>query len=290
MSKVDFFIVGAPKCGTTALAQVLAQNPNIVISDPKEPHYFCTDLNTGDCRLANDGEYHHRYFPKQKADDTLWGDASVWHMYSEVALRKIFAYNPNAKIIVMIRDPARGAFSLHQQMIFQNQEDCFNFPEAWKRSDSRFDRDAYPKNMTVDSRLVAYRHAYSYHGQLKRVFRYFPPAHVLILQQEMLNQSGIELFIKVTEFLGGQRYDYKVTRTNETLYINNRVVVGVLRSHLFKNVTFALKKWLGIASFGVGRPSERFTDEYRLIVEADLSQDILAIKEDFGIEIFSKSK
>ena len=47
MCKPDFFIIGAPKCGTTALATYLAEHPNIQLSDPKEPHYFCKDLKAG---------------------------------------------------------------------------------------------------------------------------------------------------------------------------------------------------------------------------------------------------
>ena len=41
----NFFIVGAPKCGTTSLDEYLRQHPNVFISRPKEPHYFSTDLN-----------------------------------------------------------------------------------------------------------------------------------------------------------------------------------------------------------------------------------------------------
>ena len=43
----NFFIIGAPKCGTTALSRYLSQHPNIFMSDPKEPHYFCDDFKYG---------------------------------------------------------------------------------------------------------------------------------------------------------------------------------------------------------------------------------------------------
>ncbi len=44
MKKPNFFIVGAPKCGTTALAAYLKEHPQVFFSDPKEPHYFNDDF------------------------------------------------------------------------------------------------------------------------------------------------------------------------------------------------------------------------------------------------------
>ncbi|NJO14781.1 MAG: sulfotransferase [Thioploca sp.] len=44
MKKPNFFIVGAPKCGTTALSEYLSSHPNVFMSYPKEPHYFSTDM------------------------------------------------------------------------------------------------------------------------------------------------------------------------------------------------------------------------------------------------------
>ena len=44
-NKPDFFIVGAPKCGTTSLAEYLNSNPRVFVTNPKEPFYFCKDFN-----------------------------------------------------------------------------------------------------------------------------------------------------------------------------------------------------------------------------------------------------
>ncbi|MGH6917730.1 MAG: sulfotransferase, partial [Geminicoccaceae bacterium] len=41
----DFFIVGAPKCGTTALYNYLRDHPRIFLPERKEVHFFCDDLN-----------------------------------------------------------------------------------------------------------------------------------------------------------------------------------------------------------------------------------------------------
>lgn len=44
MRKPTFFIIGAPKCGTTALSEYLREHPNVFVSIPKEPHYFAEDF------------------------------------------------------------------------------------------------------------------------------------------------------------------------------------------------------------------------------------------------------
>jgi hypothetical protein len=52
----QFFIVGAPKCGTTAMCHYLSQHPEIFISTPKEPHFFDTELFKVNAQLSS---YHY---------------------------------------------------------------------------------------------------------------------------------------------------------------------------------------------------------------------------------------
>ncbi|MCH9035408.1 MAG: sulfotransferase [Planctomycetes bacterium] len=49
MNKPDFFIVGAPKCGTTSLYEYLRQHPEVFMSRIKEPHFFGRDLSHWCC-------------------------------------------------------------------------------------------------------------------------------------------------------------------------------------------------------------------------------------------------
>ena len=63
MTRPNFFIVGAPKCGTTALSEYLREHPNAFLCQPKEPHYFATDFPT------------HRYVTKEEAYLKLFREA-----------------------------------------------------------------------------------------------------------------------------------------------------------------------------------------------------------------------
>ena len=72
--KPDFFIVGAPKCGTTALFRYLTAHPAVFIPEIKEPNYFCTDLPM-DGRVATLNEYEALFSSAQP--HALTGEASV---------------------------------------------------------------------------------------------------------------------------------------------------------------------------------------------------------------------
>src|SRR5690349_21884975 len=85
--KPNFFIVGAPKCGTTALYEYLRPHPNVFLPRVKEPHFFATDLGTYPAvktRAAYD-----RLFADSLAEHTRVGEASVYYLRSSAALANI---------------------------------------------------------------------------------------------------------------------------------------------------------------------------------------------------------
>ena len=83
--KPNFFIIGAPKSGTTALYQYLSSHPNIYMCTPKEPHYFSNELN-GVAFVKTLDEYQNLFKGKNK-NHKIIGEASVWYLYSENALQ-----------------------------------------------------------------------------------------------------------------------------------------------------------------------------------------------------------
>ena len=87
MTLPNFFIVGAPKCGTTALHAYLSQHPDVFMSDPKEPHYFGSDLDFRYRRRPSDAQY--RSYFAGAGDRRRIGEASVWYLYSECAADEI---------------------------------------------------------------------------------------------------------------------------------------------------------------------------------------------------------
>src|SRR5260370_118878 len=78
----DFFIVGAPRCGTTALYSYLRQHPDVFLPEYKEPHYFNTDMESGGA--IRDQEKYLALFAPAK-DKKRIGEASVYYLSSEIA-------------------------------------------------------------------------------------------------------------------------------------------------------------------------------------------------------------
>jgi hypothetical protein len=75
----DFFVVGAPRCGTTAISKYLSRNPHICFSRPKEPHFFSITLHEKpDADLHND--YLALFFPHCSETHQATGEGSVSYL------------------------------------------------------------------------------------------------------------------------------------------------------------------------------------------------------------------
>ena len=107
----DFFLVGTPKAGTTSIYKYMDQHPEIFVPLVKEPNYF-TDFGPN-CKMGTNIKDLNKYLslyttaqPFQKR-----GDFSVSYMHDHQAYMKIHECNPNAKIIMVIRQPVNRAYS-----------------------------------------------------------------------------------------------------------------------------------------------------------------------------------
>jgi len=127
--KPDFFIVGAPKCGTTSMYHYLRQHDQIFMPDEKEPHYFGEDLKKRPDKFIDNEDEYLNLFKDAKPDQKL-GEASTFYLYSKSASREIKEYNPDAKIIIMLRNPIDFLNSLHSQLLFSGNEDEPDFEIA----------------------------------------------------------------------------------------------------------------------------------------------------------------
>ncbi len=135
----NFFIVGAPKAGTTSLYHSLDRHPQIYISPVKEPCYFASEIRpenfseehaprirreAQDLREYLNGPIREKRFSgvvsdwddylklfQDATEKTAIGEASVCYLWSPTAAQNIISRIPNAKIIIILRDPAERAFS-----------------------------------------------------------------------------------------------------------------------------------------------------------------------------------
>ena len=131
----DLFVVGAPRCGTTALCNWLEKHPRICFSQPKEPHYF-THLATtgGDLRRDYLRRFFHHYEPGRHQ---VVGEGSVSYLYSKDAIEQVLALNPDARLVVHVRNPIELVRSYHARMCFILEEDETDFTTAWQLQRAR---------------------------------------------------------------------------------------------------------------------------------------------------------
>ncbi len=112
---VEFFVVGAPKCGTTTLCRYLEDHPEVCFSSPKEVNYFSSDdlkrqyLYYAEPVVENLEDYHAVF--QGGGSNCIYGEGSVSYLYYPAVASKIYKYNPSAKIIAMVRNPVDRAFS-----------------------------------------------------------------------------------------------------------------------------------------------------------------------------------
>jgi Sulfotransferase domain len=137
----DFFVVGAPKCGTTSLCSYLETHPGIFMSPVKEPHYFYSDFRPSTAPGGRVGafarpDYYSRLF-KNAADNQLCGEGSTLYLFSRFAIRDILKANPHAKLIAMVRNPLDMVVSFHGQKVYSLEEKELDFAVAWSLSEAR---------------------------------------------------------------------------------------------------------------------------------------------------------
>jgi hypothetical protein len=134
MNKPNLFIVGAPKCGTTSVYKYLSNHPEIFFPIKKLFNYFSRDLTFEHPRLPMD-EY--LSFYKNTENYKYRGDASTFHLFSKVAAKEIKEFSPNAKCIILLRDPCNMLYSYHSELLFSKQENIKSFEEALNAEDDR---------------------------------------------------------------------------------------------------------------------------------------------------------
>ena len=150
--RADFFILGAPRCGSTALVHYLAGHPGIEMAAEKETHYFADDFPRFR-RVATPEAYASLFRDPIRCRR---GEASVYYLYSRTAVANILAYNPQARFIVLVRQPVDMLVSLHAQLYTTFHEDQRDFQVAWQLQSERAARSSLAANCELPQ-ILQYR-------------------------------------------------------------------------------------------------------------------------------------
>jgi hypothetical protein len=200
----DFFLVGAPKAGTSALHAALAQHPHLFLSPVKEPKYYmCGDSPPPAYKGPGDAHSNQEWIWQRERyldlfadapDDALTGESTPFYLYHRDARRRIAVDRPDAKLIAVLRDPVDRAYSNWMHLWMDGLEPRADIVEAVAKEQQRIDNGWAP--------FWHYSSLGMYGRQVKDLFDHFPREQVLLLRYKQLVDTPDEALSRVFDFLG----------------------------------------------------------------------------------------
>ena len=127
-----FFVLGAAKCGTTALQYYLSQHPDVLVSAPEETRFF-------DSLYGRGMDYYRRTFFQEWRGQAAVGEATPHYLLLPFVAERIRRECPEARHVVMVREPASRAFS-HWWMEWTGGRETLRFDEAMDRAADEIER------------------------------------------------------------------------------------------------------------------------------------------------------
>jgi hypothetical protein len=175
MKKVDFFLIGWPKTGSTSLHYYLSQHPDIFMSRTKESYFFCTDIlnecdqhgQSGYYQFRSEAEYQELFRGSQP--EQLLGESSVFYAISKDAIQNIKNHNPKAKLLIILRDPIELLDSWYSYLCLHSRETADSLEQALELQQVRRSGREWPANTQAPIHL-RYDHLVDFPLHLKRIF------------------------------------------------------------------------------------------------------------------------
>ena len=193
----NIFILGAPKCGTTALAKWLGEHRGIYASPVKEPHHFSTEY----CLTPDRADYESLY--RGWPPGVQWAvDASVWQLFSPTAVPNILREQPDAHFIVMLRNPLQMIASMHRQQLFNGNELEPDLRKALELNDRRAAGEGLCVLAGYPPDHLAYYHSCALGWQVERFMSLVEATHRHIILHDDLAQNPEKVLTETYDFIG----------------------------------------------------------------------------------------
>jgi hypothetical protein len=229
--KVNFIGIGSARCGTTAIAQLISEHPEISLFPLKEMQYFNKySSNSNSSKYEKEGmEGYEKLFKKYHVDFTKKvGEFSVQYIYDKHAPSIIKKHFPNTKIIAIIRDPVERAFSEYKLMknlritmdssydLKYFKEEGFNFEKALKK---------YPQLIKNGK----------YGEQLNKYYELFPKKNIKIIIYEDFINNPKKIIKELYNFLEVNQ-EYVPRSLNKRIHASNKKIKSKKFNILFKTI------------------------------------------------------
>jgi len=232
---IQFVIGGVQKGGTTALARFMSAHPQIALPQGKEAHVFdAPDFDERWTSAQIDARYAAHF--TQVADAALHGDATPIYCFHPRIVKRIAAYNPQMRWILLLRHPVERAISHYHMERRRHQESWPLWPalllERWRLRGHWQDFSEHSP-----LRRYSYRARGDYARQLDTLYAHFTPEQILLLRTQDLAAQPAQTLTDIWSFLG-----VKSTIAAPTHY--ERIFTGDYRPILHRSLQFRLLTWL----------------------------------------------
>ena len=244
--KVNFFIVGQPKTGTTSLYHYLKKHPDIFLPNQKQLYYFASDFN--DYRKKNkllNKSYYREYYNysfksyikkfNSSKEYQIYSDITPDYIYSENAAANIYKYNPNAKVIAILREPLSFLKSFHLQLVNSGKELEKDFMNAidleQKRKIKRFNQDLHTPDI-----FFHYKELINYKYFLDKYLKLFKCNFKIILYEDFKNDN-INILNKILEFLSLELIEFDKIITENKSYKKSLKLTALKKKYFMRIIS-----------------------------------------------------
>ena len=198
--KPNCFVIGAPKCGTTAVCDYLADHPQAFLCYPKEPMFWSDDF-PGMRKKVDGIEQYRKLFANASTDHDVIAEGSTLYLHSETAVKSILEFQPNARFIAMLRDPIELVHAWHQEQNFAYIENEPDFERAWELQAARANGEQIP-HTCPEPRMLEYENFARLGKAVDRFMQLVPASQRLILTMDDLKSDTRKVWVHVQDFLG----------------------------------------------------------------------------------------
>ena len=253
----NLFVIGAPKSGTTSFVESLRQHPDIFVPTNKEPRFFDAHVfydYQEDYPIKNIDKYLSLYACPEASQKQYRVDGSVFNMYSTDSIRAILKMNPEAKFILILRDPVEATKSMHKQRMKyldkSMREISFDLSVCWEQLGNRKIGKGYPSKCR-NRFLFRYDELFDYNKYVSQLLNIVDNENLMIIDYNYYKFEFDDVMQYVCKFL---KINDSIKFVNETANPSIMASNNKLNSFFYNKIskpTLGIRKRLGLTGKNV---------------------------------------
>ena len=286
---VNTLIIGAGRSGTTTLYSYLKTHREVCFSYIKEAPFF--SLKDHYCK----GEKYYHSFFRKCGDAAVIASADTYLLMDHEAISRVHAYNPDMKILVMLRDPVARAYSSYNYSVnFGHHEAYSSFLNSIEE-----EREIASEPDIVRRNNSGHFYGSLYHEHLSKWTRKFPREQILLLKTSDLRENHGKFSGELFSFLDLPDHDGDIEHVNAAAIPKNKAVERLfmdrenlprrlVRSLLPRSLKNLIMRTGVIDQLHAANRKEQIAEplsnEEMKLASAYFQDDLQLLKKDFNIE------